>query len=182
MTINQSKQAGVIWITGLSGAGKTTIAAIVVEELRSEGLLVVLLDGDQMREVFNSTASSSANHSREARTSLAFQYARLCNLIASQGVIVVIATISLFKEVHEWNRKNTPTYFEAYLKVPIAELRKRDPKEIYSKFDAGLLTDIAGLDVKIDEPENPDWQYDFEPFNTAESIAIDLIEAWKARQ
>jgi cytidine diphosphoramidate kinase len=182
MTDNISQGGGVIWITGLSGAGKSTLAEIVVEELRSQNIPAVLLDGDQLRGVFNATTSGSANHSHTARMSLAFQYARLCNVIASQGITVVIATISLFRDVHKWNRDNTPSYFEAYLKVPIEELYKRDPKGIYSKYDAGLLTNVAGLDVKIEEPESPDWQMEFDPSATPESVASNLLDAWKARQ
>jgi adenylylsulfate kinase len=70
---------------------------------------------------------------------------------------VVTATISLFNEIHEWNRATLPGYFEVYLKVPIDELRRRDPKGIYRRFDAGELTHVAGLDLPIDEPEAADW-------------------------
>jgi len=76
---------------------------------------------------------------------------------------VVIATISLFREVHEWNRANLPGYFEVYLKVPVEELRRRDPKGIYHRFDAGELTHVAGLDLPIDEPEAADWTVEFVP-------------------
>jgi adenylylsulfate kinase len=181
MTDNIFQDGGVIWITGLSGAGKSTIATIIADNLRNQGLPVVLLDGDRLREVFNSTTSSSTNHGTEARKALAFQYAHLCNVIAAQGITVVIATISLFTAVHKWSRKNTPSYFEAYLKVPMEELYKRDPKGIYSKYDAGLLTNVAGLDVNIEEPETPDWQMEFNPSKSAQDVASDLLDAWKAR-
>jgi len=69
---------------------------------------------------------------------------------------VVIATISLFQEVHQWNRQNLPGYFEIYLKVPVEELRQRDPKGIYKKYDAGEIQNVAGLDLKVDEPLKAD--------------------------
>ena len=108
-----------IWITGLSGAGKSTLARKVCEILRNSGEIVVCLDGDQLREIFNAADNSKINHGREARLSLAMQYSHLCHIIAEQGVTLVIATISMFKEVHKWNRDNLPNYFEVLLKVPL---------------------------------------------------------------
>jgi adenylylsulfate kinase len=90
------------------------------------------------------------------------QYAKLCKLIADQGVTVVCSTISMFEEVHSWNRKNQPSYFEVYLKVPLPELRKRDPKGIYKRFDSGELKNVAGLDLPVDEPNSPDILFEFE--------------------
>ena len=100
-----------IWITGLSGAGKSTLGIEVVKLLRSNGEPVVYLDGDQLREVFSAVNLTEKNHSREGRLSLAMQYSRLCDVISKQGLTVVIATISMFKEIHDWNRKNLSNYF-----------------------------------------------------------------------
>ena len=164
----------VIWITGLSGAGKSTLAHEVVSNLRLANKDVVMLDGDELREVFGAVAANARNHGREGRLALAMQYARLCRIIAEQGLIVVIATISLFREVHEWNRANLPGYFEVYLKVPVEELRRRDPKGIYRRFDAGELTDVAGLDMPIDEPEAADWIVKFDSERTVTLLAEKL--------
>jgi adenylylsulfate kinase len=146
----------IFWITGLSGAGKTTLALELVKRLRSEGFPVIFLDGDELREVFGAASFNEKNHGREGRLALAMQYAHLCRVLAGQGFTVVIATISLFREVHQWNRQNLPGYFEIYLKVPIEELRRRDSKGIYKKFDAGEIQNVAGLDLQVDEPEKPD--------------------------
>ena len=172
----------VIWITGLSGAGKSTLACEVVARLRANGKSVVMLDGDVLREVFGAVAASAQNHCREVRLALAMQYAHLCLLIAAQGFTVVIATISLFREVHIWNRSNLPGYFEVYLKVPVDELRRRDPKEIYRRFDAGELTHVAGLDLPIDEPEAADWVVEFEPGRSVAALADELLKSLKAKQ
>lgn len=169
-----SSCTGVIWITGLSGAGKSTLAHEVATRLRKSGRSVILLDGDDLREVFGAT-SNKADHGREKRLSLAMQYAHLSRIIATQGVLVVIATISMFREVHTWNRANLPGYFEVYLKVPVEELRRRDPKGIYRRFDAGELTNVAGLDLMVDEPEAPDWTVPFTPGRGAEALADELI-------
>ena len=169
----------VIWITGLSGAGKSTLAHELVASLRASGDVVVMLDGDELREVFGAVSVNLKNHSREARLALAIQYAYLCRILAHQGMTVVIATISLFKEVHVWNRAKLPGYFEVYLKVPVEELRRRDPKGIYRRFDAGELTDVAGLDVPIDEPEAADWVAEFAPGRMVVDLADELLTIFK---
>jgi adenylylsulfate kinase len=171
----------VIWITGLSGAGKSTLAGELVAKLRNIGQSVVLLDGDELREVFGAAADSSQNHGREGRLALAMQYARLCRMIAGQGQTVVIATISLFREVHEWNRAHLPGYFEIYLKVPVQELRRRDPKGIYRRFDAGELHNVAGLDLVIDEPLAADCLVEFDRDRSSQSLADDLVNEFHRR-
>ena len=152
----QHKKGKVLWVTGLSGAGKTTLALELVKRLRKEGAPVIFLDGDELREVFGAASINAKNHGREGRLNLAMQYSHLCRVLAGQGFIVVIATISLFREVHQWNRQNLPGYFEIYLKVPVEELRRRDPKGIYKKYDAGEIQNVAGLDLKVDEPLKAD--------------------------
>ena len=169
------KTGSVIWITGLSGAGKSTLAHETVARLRANGEAVVLLDGDELREVFDATVENKENHGREGRLALAMQYAHLCRVIATQGLTVVLATISLFREVHAWNRSNLPGYFELYLKVPVEELRRRDPKGIYRRFDTGELTNVAGLDLPIDEPKTADWMVEFVSDRPVTVLAEDLL-------
>jgi adenylylsulfate kinase-like enzyme/glycosyltransferase involved in cell wall biosynthesis len=173
--LSQQRLGRVIWITGLSGAGKSTLAHEVVARLRSEHESVVMLDGDELREIFGASATNSQNHNRDSRLALAMQYAQLCRMIAGQGLTVVVATISLFHEVHAWNRDNLPGYFEVYLKVPVEELRRRDPKGIYRRFDAGELINVAGLDLVIDEPVAADWVVEFLPWKTVSTQAEELI-------
>lgn len=165
----------VIWITGLSGSGKSSLASLLSSHLRAQGMAVVMLDGDELRDVFGAFTPNTKNHSRQGRLTLAMQYARLCLLIAGQGVVVVIATISLFKEVHKWNRANLPGYFEVYLKVPVEELRRRDSKGIYRRFDSGELNLVAGLDLPIDEPEAADWIVEFDPERSVTVLTEDLL-------
>ncbi len=152
----------VIWITGLSGAGKTTLAKELILHLQKSSSKPILLDGDILRNILRNDDMGDDGHSREVRIKLALKYAQMCKLLSSQGLTVVIATISMFEEVYVWNKKNLPNYFEVYLKVPVEELRRRDPKLIYQKYDSGDLLNVAGLDLAVDEPYNPNLFLDFE--------------------
>lgn len=166
----------VIWITGLSGAGKTTVANELTSRLRDVACNVIFLDGDVLRQVFDTPNNIGGQHGHEARQALAQSYSRLCQVLSSQGFTVVIATISLFSKIHDWNRINFTRYFEVYLKIPIEELRRRDPKRIYRLFDEGKIRNVAGLDLPIEEPASPDLVVNFYPSRSAAKIADQIIE------
>ena len=104
----------------------------------------------------------SASYTREERIKLALKYSYLCKTLSAQGFNIIIATISMFNEVYDWNRENITNYFEVYLKVPLKELRHRDPKFIYKRYDNGDLRNVAGLDLKVDEPFKSHLTLDFE--------------------
>jgi adenylylsulfate kinase len=110
------------------------------------------------------------------------KYSHLSRVFSQQGLIVVVATISLFKEVHAWNRNNLPGYFEVYLKTPVDELRRRDPKGIYRRFDEGELTNVAGLDLPIDEPSAADWVVEFEQGRPVSVLADKLVKIFNTRK
>ena len=100
------KAGSVFWFTGLSGAGKTTIGRLFFGLLRERNPAVVFLDGDILREVFG----NDLGHSREERLKSAMRNSRLCKMLSDQGIDVVCATISLFRECQEWNRAHIPGY------------------------------------------------------------------------
>jgi adenylylsulfate kinase-like enzyme/phosphohistidine swiveling domain-containing protein len=148
----QAFQGRVYWITGLSGAGKSTVGKELWRRLRAAGRAAVLLDGDIVREVI----AEDLGHTTPNRRKSAMRNARLCRLLSAQGIVVICPTISLFHEVHRWNRANIPGYCEIYLRVPMEELRRRDPKGIYAAAHRGELRDVVGLDVPAELPESPD--------------------------
>lgn len=150
------EKGGVIWITGLSGAGKTTLARALMPHLPRKALL---LDGDELRAALG---VEGRHFDREGRKQLAFTYARLAGLLAAQGALVVVATISLFHDVHAWNRAHLPDYVEIFLDVPEAVRRERDPKGLYaaraprpSDGAAGTASPMAGVDLVVEFPLCP---------------------------
>ena len=172
----------VIWITGLSGAGKTTLAKEIVSQLATENKEPILLDGDQLREIFvDSSNQAFSAHDSSSRLTLALKYSGLARLLSEQGFWVIVATISLFKEVHDWNRKNFKNYYEVFLDTPIEELRNRDSKKIYSRFFENKISNVAGLDLEVDQPKSPDLLVPFDPDKSVQSIAETIIKSTKIK-
>jgi cytidine diphosphoramidate kinase len=159
------------WITGLSASGKTTMSTLLVDYLKSFEDKVILLDGDELRRVL-----ADKSYTREERVALGMRYSRLCQLIVSQDVDVVIAVIGLFKEIHEWNRDNIYGYTEVFIDVPMSELKRRDPKGLYAKYDDGQLKNIAGVDLNVDFPANPDISLKWIDGQSIELMFQELIE------
>ncbi len=142
----------VVWIIGLSGAGKTTLANEVVTHVRREQHNVVLIDGDMVREIFgNDLGYSMADRLQNAR-----RICQLGKLLDDQGINVVCAILSLFPESRSWNRQHLKNYYEVFIDTPIQDLVKRDSKGIYSKFQSGEIHDVAGMDIEFPRPENAD--------------------------
>jgi adenylylsulfate kinase len=153
------------WVTGLSGAGKTSVCRQLLKSMKEINSNTILLDGDDLRKVLNTQAFN-----REERLEIAFTYARLAKLLTSQGTNVVFAVMALFSEVHKWNRENIKCYTEVFLDVPIEELIRRDTKGLYEKYNSGQLKNMAGLDQNADLPKNPEFYFKWD-----ENLSIDLI-------
>lgn len=153
MTETPTRQGTCYWITGLSGAGKTTLGQAYCSHQRALGWdNLVYLDGDTLREVFG----NGLGHSPAERYQLAMSYARLCQMLTGQGIDVVCATISMFETVREWNRRNIPRYVEIYLDVPIEVLERRDQKQLYSRARRGEIRHVMGVDEPVVPPVSPD--------------------------
>jgi len=138
----------VYWITGLAGAGKTTIGSALYKRLKMEHKAVVLLDGDMLREAFDGVFG----YTLDERKKCAMSYSRLCKLLSDQGIIVIICTISMFDTVRDWNRENISGYLEIFVNVSNETLIKRNQKGLYT----GDEKSVYGVDIQVELPKNPD--------------------------
>lgn len=140
------------WITGLSGAGKTTIGTKLYYEMRKACPGLVILDGDILKRL----VGDSLGYSRKERLKRASYYSEMCKILTDQGITVIICTIAMYDSVREWNRRNIEKYVEIYLKVDQEVLIKRDKKGLYSRQKSGKASEIAGLDIEVEYPKTPD--------------------------
>lgn len=149
--VRENSVGRVYWITGLSGAGKTTIGSRLYTVLSREKNNTIMLDGDQLRQVF-----SNFDYSMAGRERLAGQYSKLCRMLSEQGIDVICCTIAMFDSCRAWNRENIRDYFEVYLKVPIEKLIERDQKGLYSRALNNEIQEVMGINMEFEEPKNPD--------------------------
>lgn len=166
MAQGYADQGAVFWITGLSGAGKTTLARHLQDRFVINGRSAILLDGDELRQVF----AIEGHYTTQERRRLALRYAKLCKLISDQGQTVICATISLFHDVHDWNRQNLHTYYEIYLDVPIETLKARDTKGLYLSAERGERSDVIGIDTDYEQPREPDLVIDTSTVEVEECV------------
>jgi adenylylsulfate kinase len=155
----------------LSATGKTTLSKLLVDSFRASGKVVVHLDGDELRQVLSDEA-----YTREERIALGMRYSRLCRLLINQGIDVVISVIGLFKELHRWNKENIPNYIEIFIDTPLEELINRDPKGLYKKYKSGEIKNIAGMDLKVDFPVDPDIHLKWSSDKTIDFMFQELLD------
>jgi adenylyl-sulfate kinase len=141
-----------LWFTGLSGAGKSTIANLVAGELRTRGHKVEILDGDEVR----TNLSKGLGFSKEDRDTNIRRIGYVCNLLARNGVIAISAAISPYREIRDEIRRNHQRFFEVYMKCSIEKLSERDVKGLYKKALAGEIKNFTGVSDPYEEPLNPE--------------------------
>src|SRR4249919_2718624 len=142
-----------LWFTGLSGAGKTTISEIVEKELRDRGSRVEVLDGDVVRE----NLSKGLGFSKEDRDTNIRRIAFVADLLSRNGVPVITAAISPYREIRDEAREVMDGRFvEAYVKASLATCEQRDVKGLYAKARAGEIKEFTGISDPYEPPENPE--------------------------
>ena len=156
----------VIWITGPSGAGKTTLAKAIVEKLQSMGYTVEHLDGDKVR----SKLYPDLGFSKEEREMHNKVVVEMANLLAKNGVIVVVSVISPYKEWREFARREIGRFVEVYLRCPLKVRIQRDPKGLYAKALRGEIKGLTGFDGVYEEPENPEVVLDTDRTSVEEEV------------
>jgi bifunctional enzyme CysN/CysC len=159
----------VIWFTGLSGAGKSTIAKQLEKDLFDAGMQVTRLDGDNVRHGLN----ADLGFSRADRQENIRRIGHIARLLYDTGQIVLCTFVSPYKEDRDAVRSLFPEgdFQEVHVKVSLAEARRRDPKGLYAKVDAGEITGFTGVDEPFEAPEQPELTIETEGQDVSAAVA-----------
>lgn len=166
--------APILWITGLSGVGKSTLAQAVAGALRAEGQRPLVLDGDEMRELLEAPEHQASHHPQQ-RLHRAWRMARMARWAALQGVPVIVATISLRHDVQAWSRAGPVPYAEVLLRADLDLLRRRKPS-VYGPPGGAPALHVVGIDVAAEYPKQAELtlQQDFGAASLAKHLAQTL--------
>ena len=163
----------VLWLTGLPGAGKTTLANVVAPELEREGFLVDHLDGDIVR----THLSRGLGFSREDRDTNVSRIAWVASRLARAGAVVIVSAISPHAEARRRARamiEPLAPFVEVHVATPLEECARRDPKGLYAKAFAGEIDGFTGVSAPYEEPLAPELRLDTTGMTPAESGATVL--------
>src|ERR687892_252765 len=149
--VNRDRGA-VIWFTGLSGSGKTTIAHQVEETLLESGVPIEILDGDVVRE----NLSKGLGFSKKDRDTNIRRIAFVAHLLQRNGVFVITAAISPYAAIREEARSMIKDFIEVYANAPLEVCEDRDVKGLYAKARAGEIKSFTGIDDPYEPPPNPE--------------------------
>jgi adenylylsulfate kinase len=142
----------IIWLTGLSGAGKTTIAKSLERLFLAQQLNVELLDGDVIR----TNLSKGLGYTKEDRDTNIRRVGFVAHLLSRNGVIVIVATISPHRTVRDEMRAMSPNFLEVYVNAPLTVCESRDVKGLYAAARMGKIKEFTGIDAPYEAPLNPD--------------------------
>jgi len=148
----------VVWLTGLPGSGKTTIARGLKRELKVRGLKFEVFDGDEVRK----NLSKGLGFSKEDRDTHNKRVIYVCKLLTRNGVNAVVSLISPYRSTRAYAREQLPRFVEVYLKCSVEECIRRDPKGLYKKALAGEIDNMTGIQDPYEEPLNPEVVLDTE--------------------
>jgi len=156
----------VLWFTGLSGSGKSTIAGRVHQELVRRGVDVEYIDGDALREVFPNTGFTRADREEHLRRT-----GYLASRLAAHGVTVVASLVSPYRDSREFVRKLCPDFLEIYVATPLEECERRDVKGLYARARRGQIQNFTGIDDPYEPPESPELTLDTRTLSVDECTA-----------
>jgi adenylylsulfate kinase len=150
--MNRQQQGVTIWLTGLSGAGKTTIANAVKQELQIADAKIEILDGDEMRQTICKGLGFSDTDRQENIWRIGF----VAHLLTRNGVIVLVSAIAPHREIRQKLRQKIGNFIEVYVNAPLAVCEQRDVKGLYQKARAGSIDNFTGISSSYEPPLDPD--------------------------
>src|SRR4051794_35594631 len=148
----ENQRGFTLWFTGLSGAGKTTVAEIVEHEIKERGLRVEVLDGDIVR----TNLSKGLSFSRDDRNINVLRIGFVANLLARNGVAVIVSAISPYKEARDQVRRRIIDFVEVFVDAPLEVCAERDVKGLYKKAFTGEIEHFTGVSDPYEPPAAPD--------------------------
>jgi adenylylsulfate kinase len=157
----------VLWLTGLSGSGKSTIATRVREILEKRGLRVEHLDGDSIRDIFPQTGFS-----REDRNAHVRRVGYLASRLESHGVVVIASLISPYAESRNFVRGMCVNFVEIFVATPLEQCEQRDVKGLYARARRGELKNFTGIDDPYEVPSNPELVIDAGAMSVDDAAAL----------
>lgn len=165
---NNGHNSFLLWFTGLSGSGKSTIANVVEQELHKKGIKTYSLDGDNIRKGINSDLTFAP----EDRTENIRRIAEIANLFVDAGIVVLAAFVSPYKKDRD-NIKGIVkdvNFVEIYVNTSVEECERRDVKGLYKKARAGEIKNMTGISAPYEAPENPDVEIKTEDETVEEAV------------
>jgi adenylyl-sulfate kinase len=163
------QRGGVVWLTGLSAAGKSTVAHRVQRVLFQAGHLAVVLDGDNVRHGL----CGDLGFSRSDRSENLRRVSHVARLFADFGLLVLVALISPYREDRQRAREIcAPDFYEVFIKTSLEQCERRDPKGLYRKARAGVISDFTGISAPYEPPLEADLTIDCESASPEDSARV----------
>ena len=163
----------VVWVTGLSGSGKTSVCRLLFDALKPKMPDLVLLDGDALRD----TLSTDLGFEEADRIRQIGRVQQLAKLLSEQDLVVLVAVVYARPDLLEWNRHHIQDYFEVLLDAPLDVVRARDPKGLYARITRGEMVNVVGVDLPWHQPKHPDIVLDPVRHRTPEDGAAAIARA-----
>ena len=163
----------VIWITGISGAGKTSLCNALSRRLKPRLPQLALIDGDAVRQVFGDTLGYSETNRMEQIG----RVQRLAKMLSNQGLVVLVAALYSHPDLLAWNRANLADYFEVYLDASLDLVTQRDSKGLYAGAAAGTVPHVVGVDIPWHAPQAPELRLDAAAGLDPDDMALAVIRA-----
>ncbi|MCL5023582.1 MAG: adenylyl-sulfate kinase [Nitrospirae bacterium] len=161
-------RSGLVWFTGLSASGKSTLAHNVEKELHARGIRTYVLDGDNVRHGLNSNLGFSAEDRKENIRRIG----EVAKLMVDAGLVVFTAFISPYREDRDAVRRlfGEDHFYEIYVRCSLEECERRDPKGLYKKARAGIIKNYTGVSAPYEAPETPEFVIDTEDLCLEDSV------------